>query len=83
LRARGFEVNFRTGITDSSEVRFPAIAGVKNTASGAGHFVAVLEVKEDSLRVADPLTGLREARLSEPSHQPSFTGFYLEGSRMR
>jgi len=54
----------------------PAIAGVVFR-GGAGHFIAVLTSKDDSVTIADPLKGKFTFTRSELHQQYHFTGFFL------
>jgi len=81
LRRLGFETRARTRVTDLDEVRLPAIAGIVNQASGAGHFVAILPGSDGHWLVADPLSGGVAHSPAEASRSIPFSGFFLEVSK--
>jgi predicted double-glycine peptidase len=48
----------------------------------AGHFIAVLEIHDDQVTVADPLSGETRLTLTEFKHLYDFTGFHMVVQRL-
>ena len=75
VRSRGLSAHFVFGPTFSPEAGQPALVGVRM--GRAGHFIAVLNVHDDQVRVADPLGGETRMSLTEFRHLYEFTGFHM------
>ncbi len=78
LGALGFETNVRCRVETLDKVHLPAIAGVKNENTGAGHFVAILQRNDNRWLIGDPLTGGTWLSEEEARQTMEFTGFFLE-----
>lgn len=81
LRNRGLTPRFALTNGFASDESFPAIVGVK--LGNYGHFIAVLEVTENTVIFADPLNGRHSLPFPEFLVRYEFTGFHLtvsEGS---
>jgi hypothetical protein len=81
LRPLGFAGKVRCAVLGLDTVRTPAIAGVRNKATGTGHFVAVTQVRDRRWFIADPLTGGGWYTHEEAVRTFDFTGFQLEVTR--
>lgn len=78
LRVRGLQVLIRTREPGPDRVQLPAIAGVRNRLTGAGHFVAVIERQAGRWHVADPLHGGAWYADADLRSSFDFTGFFME-----
>ncbi|MEK7269542.1 MAG: cysteine peptidase family C39 domain-containing protein [Planctomycetota bacterium] len=76
FRRRGLCVSFRAGVGVPSDLRLPAIAGVR--AGGAGHFIALLPGPGGRIVAADPLSGRSEHSRAVLARAFDFTGFFME-----
>jgi len=76
LRRRGYATSVVIQKQAGERLPAPAIAGVV-LRGGAGHFIAVLSSKDDSVTIADPLKGKFVLTMSELQQQYHFTGFFL------
>ncbi|CAN5520859.1 hypothetical protein BH09VER1_BH09VER1_51560 [soil metagenome] len=61
------------------EVGLPALVGVH--IGGVGHFIAVLSVRGDEVRFADPLVGEETLSLEKFRKRYQFTGFHMSVAR--
>lgn len=75
VRNCGFSAHFVFRSTFSPEAGQPALVGVR--IGRAGHFIAVLEVRDDLVTVADPLSGETRLTLTEFRHLYEFTGLHM------
>lgn len=75
VRSRGLAAHFVFGPTFSPEVGQPALVGVR--LGRAGHFIAVLEIHDNQVTVADPLGGETQMSLTEFRRNYEFTGFHM------
>ena len=75
VRSRGLSARFVFRSTFSSEAGQPALVGVR--LGRAGHFIAVLEVHDDQVTIADPLFGERRMTLTDFKRRYEFTGFHM------
>lgn len=78
LRERGCRIRF-TFLPDGSRPwPFPAIAGVRLSASGnTGHFITILGREGDKYIVGDPLVGKLVQSQSDLKGDYEFTGFFM------
>ena len=67
--------------TFSPAVGLPAVVGVR--LGGAGHFIAVLDLRDDRITIADPLRGEERLSLAEFQRRYVFTGFHMVIQRIR
>lgn len=81
LRPLGYEGTARCAVARLDEVHLPAIAGVRNKNTGAGHFVAIIQHKDNRWLIGDPLAGGAWFLLEEATQTFGFTGFFLEVGR--
>jgi Peptidase C39 family len=75
VRSRGYHPRFDFRRTFSPVAGQPALIGV--LLGGAGHFIAVLEIKDDQVRFADPLHGEERLPLQDFLRRYQFTGFHM------
>lgn len=75
VRSCGLSARFVFRATFSPEAGQPALVGVR--IGRAGHFIAVLDVHDDLVTVADPLSGETRMTLTEFRHLYEFTGFHM------
>lgn len=75
IRTKGLHPQFDFRDSFSPSVGFPALVGVKF--GGAGHFIAVLDLQDDQVTLADPLRGEEHLSLSEFQQRYVFTGFHM------
>lgn len=75
VRSRGLAVRFDFRRTFSPAAGQPALVGVR--LGGAGHFIAVLEFRDEQITFADPLRGEEHLSLSEFQKRYEFTGFHM------
>jgi len=75
VRSCGLSAHFVFCPTFSSEAGQPALVGVR--IDRAGHFIAVLEVHDDQVTVADPLSGEIQMTLAKFKHVYEFPGFHM------
>ena len=74
-RRRGLSASFDFRETFSPEAGLPALVGVR--LGRAGHFIAVLEVKNGVITYVDPLRGQDQCPLDAFLKRYDFTGFHL------
>jgi len=74
-RSCGLSAHFVFCPTFSPEAGQPALVGVR--IGRAGHFIAVLEVHDDQVTVADPLSGEIQITLAKFENLYEFTGFHM------
>ena len=74
-RRRGLSARFDFRETFSPEAGLPALVGVR--LGRAGHFIAVLELKNGVITFVDPLRGQDQCPLDEFQNGHDFTGFHL------
>lgn len=74
-RTKGLHTRFDFRASFSPSVGFPALVGVKF--GGAGHFIAVLDLQDDQVTLADPLRGAEHIPLFEFQRRYVFTGFHM------
>jgi predicted double-glycine peptidase len=65
--------------TFTPEVGFPALVGVRLI--GFGHFIAVLDIRDDQVTFADPLYGSDSLPLAQFLSRYQFTGFHMVVSK--
>jgi hypothetical protein len=75
VRSKGLTPHFDFRSTFSPDVGFPALVGVR--LGGAGHFIAVLEVRGEVVRFVDPLSGEEKLSLAHFQRRYPFTGFHM------
>ena len=75
VRSQGFVPRFDFQRTFSPSVGVPAVVGVR--LGGVGHFIAVLDITDDQVTFADPLSGQKHVALSQFQHSYEFTGFHM------
>jgi hypothetical protein len=75
VRGYGLSPRFVFRTTFSPEAGQPALVGVR--IGRAGHFIAVLEVRDGKVTVADPLSGETQLTLTEFRQLYDFTGFHM------
>lgn len=75
LRQQGYTARFEFWKTFTPSAGLPAVVGVK--LGGAGHFIAVLDVKDGQVLYADPLHGEHRLPLDQFLAHYRFTGFHL------
>ncbi len=83
IRRRGLVAEPRGASERFDGIAIPVIAGVRNPATGAGHFIAIVESAGDRWFVADPLSGGQWYSVEQARMAFTFTGFYVEISRSR
>lgn len=76
FRKRGFAVNYRIEKQFPSDLKLPAIAGVR--VGNYGHFIAILERPNGVYITGDPLKGRQEIPVEHISNAFDFTGFFME-----
>jgi len=75
IRGCGLSAHFVFCPTFSPEAGQPALVGVR--IGNDGHFIAVLEIHDDQVTVADPLTGESQMNLARFKLLYEFTGFHM------
>lgn len=75
VRTKGFVPSFDFRSTFSPAVGFPSVVGVR--LGGAGHFIAVLDISDQQVTFADPLSGASRISLTQFEHRYQFTGFHM------
>ncbi|HEX9048847.1 MAG TPA: cysteine peptidase family C39 domain-containing protein [Verrucomicrobiae bacterium] len=75
VRSRGLSPHFVFRSTFSPEEGQPTLVGVR--LGRAGHFIAVLEVRDDQVTVVDPLAGEMHLSLAKFRQCYEFTGFHM------
>jgi hypothetical protein len=80
VRSCGLSPHFVFRSTFSPEVGQPALVGVRW--GRAGHFIAVLEIHDGQVIVADPLSGETRLTLTEFKRLYDFTGFHMVVQRI-
>jgi predicted double-glycine peptidase len=75
IRSCGLSPHFAFRPTFSPNAGQPALVGVR--IGRAGHFIAVLEVHNDQVTVADPLSGEVRMPLAKFKRLYEFTGFHM------
>ena len=75
VRSLGFVPRFDFHRTFSPSAGLPAVVGVD--LGGAGHFIAVLDISNDQVTFADPLSGQATLPLPEFLQRYHFTGFHM------
>jgi hypothetical protein len=80
VRSCGLSAHFVFHSTFSPEAGQPALVGVR--IGRAGHFIAVLEVRDGQVTVADPLSGETQMTLAKFQHSYDFTGFHMVVQRI-
>lgn len=76
LKRHGMQVEFQKTATNTDELPYPAIAGVKLT-YGSGHFIPILGKEGANYIVGDPMVGSEVKSLAELRQEYQFTGFFL------
>lgn len=79
FRGRGCTVTYRLEQTFPTDLKTPAIAGVR--IGGAGHYIAILGRTDGKYVTANPLVGRREVPADRMTTKYDFTGFYMEIQR--
>jgi len=79
FRRRGYTVTYRVGEGLPSDLKTPAIAGVR--ICGQGHFIVILGTTNGKCVTADPLVGRRETPTARIARKFDFTGFFMEIGR--
>ena len=74
LRKRGLTCQFQIQKEKPFTLPYPAIAGID---IGAGHFITILEKKDDSYAIGDPIVGRKIIEESDIRDRINFTGFFL------
>ena len=75
VRGQGFVARFEFDPAASPAVGCPAVLGVR--LGGCGHFIALLEIKDDMVTFVDPLIGEEHLTVSAFQRRYDFTGFHL------
>jgi hypothetical protein len=76
LERHGFAT--RMLLSDPLQAPLPAIAGVRlKSYVNSGHFIALLDRRDDQLVIADPMEGLMTNTLAKLQAAYDFTGFFL------
>lgn len=75
VRSQGLHARFAFKKTFAPSEGLPAVVGVM--VGDCGHFIAVLEVKDDKVTFVDPMFGPDRLSLSEFKDRFTFTGFHL------
>ncbi len=75
IRNRGLSARFDFRPDFTPEVGLPALVGVN--LGGTGHFIAVLDFRDDQVDFADPLRGEAHLSLADFQRAYDFTGFHL------
>ena len=75
VRHKGFEAKFEFGRGFNEAMGLPAVVGILH--GDAGHFIAVLSLKDGEVTYADPLFGMSHASLEEFRRGNVFTGFRM------
>jgi hypothetical protein len=75
VRARGLSPHFDFRRTFSPAAGLPALVGVR--VDSLGHFIAVLELRDDQITFVDPLHGEERLSLTEFQRRYKFTGFHM------
>jgi hypothetical protein len=75
VRRCGFSPRFDFRSTFTPETGLPAVVGVRF--GPTGHFIAVLDIRDGIVTVADPLRGEEHVPLAEFRRRYDFTGFHL------
>jgi hypothetical protein len=79
VRSRGLVPRFDFQRTFTPAVGFPALVGVRLI--GFGHFIAVLDIRDDQVTFADPLYGAERLPLAQFLSRYQFTGFHMVVSK--
>ena len=75
IRGCGLSAHFVFCPTFSPEAGQPALVGVR--IGNDGHFIAVLEIHDDQVTFADPLSGKIQMSLAKFKQLYEFTGFHM------
>lgn len=75
IRSKGLKARFLFKKAFAPSEGLPAVVGV--LVGNCGHFIAVLEVKNDQVVFVDPMFGPEQLALSEFQDRFTFTGFHL------
>jgi predicted double-glycine peptidase len=75
VRSRGLSAHFDFRPTFSPAAGLPALVGVR--IGGAGHFIAVLDLRDDQVTFADPMIGEEHLSLAGFQRHYDFTGFHM------
>ncbi len=75
VRSRGLSARFDFRRTFSPSAGLPALVGVR--LGGVGHFIAVLDLRDDQITFADPLSGEEHLSLAQFQRRYDFTGFHM------
>lgn len=75
VRRKGLVAAFRFRDSFTPSVGLPAMVGVNM--GGAGHFIAVLEVKDGGVTFVDPLGGEEHLPMAEFMKRYRFSGFHM------
>lgn len=75
VRHKGLVARFDFRPTFSPDAGQPALVGVRM--GSAGHFIAVLEVRDGEVTFVDPLEGKQRLSLPEFQSRYKFTGFHM------
>lgn len=75
VRRCGLSPRFDFRSTFSPEVGLPALVGVRF--GEMGHFIAVLDLHDDQITIADPLRGEEHLSLAQFQRRYVFTGFHM------
>jgi len=76
LKRHGMQVEFQKTATNTDELPYPAIAGVK-LSYGSGHFIPIMGKEGANYIVGDPMVGSEAKSLAELREEYQFTGFFL------
>lgn len=76
FRRRGYAVNYRIEATFPSDLKTPAIAGVR--IGGVGHFIAIMDKVNGKYVTGDPLIGRQDILADKIMTKFNFTVFFME-----
>ncbi len=76
FKRRGLKVNYRIEDNIPSDLKTPAIAGVR--VGGAGHFIVIMSQTDKVFSIGDPLTGRKDISKNKIAKAFEFTGFFME-----
>jgi len=76
FKRRGFQVLYRIENGLPTDLRLPAIAGVR--VGEIGHFIAIISKNHDGFITGDPLVGKQVITTDKMSKKFVFTGFFME-----